>query len=204
MITIGRMENVISAQEAEWLLELARSALEKAVSQNPTPEQKRFYLSKAFQEVHGVFVTLWNGAVMRGCIGTPFPGKTLNEAVQELVVRAALHDPRFTPVTTEELPSIRIEISILTPLTPIRPDQIVLGVHGLFINYEKSSGLYFPQVPIEEGWDLKTFLDELCLKAGLSSNSWQEGADLFAFEMQNIRGSCKTPGHGKNDDFGPV
>lgn len=180
------MENVISTQESEWLLELARNALEKALSKNPTPERKRFYLSRALKETHGVFITLWNGSVMRGCMGTPFPGQSLEEAVQEIVLQAALHDPRFTPISSQELPHLRIEISILTPLTPIQPDQIVLGVHGLFIHNEQSSGLLFPQVPVLESWDLNTFLDKLCLKAGLSQKAWQNSAALFAFEIQLV------------------
>lgn len=177
---------VISQKEAEWLFDLARSALYSNFTKTLPSERKRFFLSKTIKETHGIFVTLWNGAIMRGCIGTPFPFECLEDAVQTMAVRSALYDSRFTPVTIEELPHIRIEISILTPLTPIQPHQIELGVHGLFINHPNSSGLLFPQVPIEEGWDVKMFLEQLCLKADLPPHAWKEGADLLAFKMQVV------------------
>ena len=100
-----------------------------------------------------------------------------------MVVASAVDDPRFPAVTAEEVPNLHIEISALTPLRPITPEEVVVGRHGLMIIRGNYSGLLLPQVPIEQGWNRTEFLDGLCWKAGLPRNAWMSHqAQLYGFE----------------------
>jgi len=136
-------------------------------------------------------VTLTKNGRLRGCIGYTEAVAPLFKVVQECAVAAATEDPRFPPVSPEELPSLRVEISVLTPLFPIRPEEVVIGTHGLMVAQEGMRGLLLPQVPVEWGWDRERFLDQVCVKAGLPSSAWRHGATLRAF-------TAEVFGEGKN------
>ena len=88
---------------------------------------------------------------------------------------AAAHDYRVAPVQPDELSVVTIELSILSPLQLLDdPMDVEIGRHGLYISYQSSRGVLLPQVAIEYGWDKKTFLQQTCLKAGLSGSAWQQ------------------------------
>jgi uncharacterized protein (TIGR00296 family) len=87
-------------------------------------------------------------------------------------------------VTAEELPSLTIEISVLSLMQPIAPEDIEIGRHGLLITYGSRRGLLLPQVPVEHGWDATTFLEQTCHKAGLPDDAWQHGATIDAFTAE--------------------
>jgi AmmeMemoRadiSam system protein A len=95
-----------------------------------------------------------------------------------------LDDPRFPPVTPAEAPHLKIGISVLSPLQPIRPEEVVVGRHGLVVTQGNRRGLLLPQVPIEWKWDRETFLSQTCLKAGLPADAWQHGAQLQGFTAE--------------------
>jgi AmmeMemoRadiSam system protein A len=96
---------------------------------------------------------------------------------------AALQDPRFSPVTASELGQLEYEISVLSPLRRVLDvSQIQVGRDGLIMKHGDRSGLLLPQVPVEQHWDRKTFLEETCHKAGLPTNAWQQpDTDIFSF-----------------------
>lgn len=131
----------------------------------------------------GVFVTLKENGELRGCIGQLRADRPLYRAVQEMAVAAATADPRFPALTGEELERIRIEISILSPMRRISdPGQIEIGTHGLLISKYGHQGVFLPQVPVEQGWTSREqYLDQLCLKAGLTAGCWRENAALYTF-----------------------
>jgi uncharacterized protein (TIGR00296 family) len=100
-------------------------------------------------------------------------------------VSAALDDPRFPPVTRNELPLLQFEISALTDPRPIRAEEVIVGTHGLIVSAASLLGLLLPQVPIEQGWDREAFLNGLCHKAGLPEAAWRgPGLTLRAFEAE--------------------
>ena len=108
---------------------------------------------------------------------------SLWETVIRTAIYAATEDPRFTPVTPEELNDLEIEISVLTPLKKIdNPRLVQVGKHGLVIAMGRNRGLLLPQVPVENNWDRETFLDQACLKAGLPADAWKKGAEISVFE----------------------
>jgi AmmeMemoRadiSam system protein A len=131
-------------------------------------------------------VTLTKRGDLRGCIGYVRAVKPLRETVAEMAVQAALHDPRFPPVSASELSGIDIEISVLSPLEEVTDvSQIEVGKHGLVIQEGARSGLLLPQVATEYGWDRETFLDHTCLKAGLPAGSWKrKGVVLLKFTAE--------------------
>ncbi len=174
---------MVTPEDQLLLLQLARNAIQTTV-QKGRKLPAVHSLSPVLREKRGVFVTLWLEGELRGCIGLPYPIKTVIEAVQESAVSSALHDPRFVPVRFEELAHIEIEISVLTLPKPILPEKVVIGVHGLIATLGNRSGLLLPQVAMEYHWDRETFLDQTCLKAGLPKDSWRDRAELLGFEAQ--------------------
>ena len=106
-------------------------------------------ISPALERARGAFVTLTIGGHLRGCIGTFRAAEPLHQVIARMVVAAALHDPRFPPVTEAELDSIEIEISALTPLEPITDINVIeIGIHGLYITSGFQSGVLLPQVAV--------------------------------------------------------
>jgi AmmeMemoRadiSam system protein A len=109
------------------------------------------------------------------------PIYSLYRTIAETAVAAAFYDSRFYPVTAAEAPRLKVEISVLSPLFPIAPEEIEIGRHGLVVARGRQRGLLLPQVPVEHGWGRLKFLEQTCGKAGLPPDAWQHGAKLEAF-----------------------
>lgn len=123
----------------------------------------------------GAFVTLTENGSLRGCIGTIVAHEPLYLNVWNMARAAAFNDPRFSPLTAREWPNVRIEISVLDQ--PVRcPDinKIEIGRDGLILAWRGKTGVFLPQVPVEQGWNLEEYLDNLCLKAGAPASAWRE------------------------------
>ncbi len=170
----------LSPEEKRTLLALAREAVTRFVKTGSVVEAPA---SPAFAAPRGVFVTLRKRGTLRGCIGYVEPILPLGRAVVETAVLAASEDPRFPAVREDELGSLALEISVLTPAREVRePREVEVGRHGLIISRDGRRGLLLPQVATENGWDRETFLDEACLKAGLPRDAWKRGAKIQVFE----------------------
>jgi AmmeMemoRadiSam system protein A len=134
-----------------------------------------------------VFVTLHKNGSLRGCIGHVHPVMPLFRSVMENAVAASSRDPRFPPVTKEELSDISVEISVLSPLRKLKAtDDIEIGRHGLLIRKGGRQGLLLPQVAVEYGWDREAFLKNLSLKAGLPGDEWKT-SDIYSFTAEIIK-----------------
>lgn len=170
--------------ERQDLLRAARRTLEEYLSTRRTPVIETS--SASLMEDRGAFVTLHRGSQLRGCIGTFEASGPLLNTVQRMAVAAATTDPRFPPVTPDELPELWIEISALSPLREASADQIEVGVHGVYITSGFRRGVLLPQVATENGWDRETFLDHTCIKAGLSKSDWRDQStriEVFTAEV---------------------
>lgn len=165
-------------------LKAVRKVLESYLKDKTIPNIN--FLDPKFEEERGVFVTLKKHGELRGCIGTIIPTQSLKEGLKEMAIAAATRDPRFYPVTYDELKDIEIEISILSPLIPVNDiSEIVVGRDGLVLKKGFYSGVLLPQVPVEYGWDKDTYLRHLCLKAGLPPGSHlSPDAKLFRFTAE--------------------
>lgn len=186
--------------EGSVAVKLARKTIESFLSEErlPEPQELGFELSPVFGEKRGVFVTLTEEGLLRGCIGHPYPDSTLKEAILDSAISAAVRDPRFPPVEKEELERIVVEVTILTQPEKIDappkelPDRIEIGKHGLIVKQGYYQGLLLPQVAPENNMDSIDFLSHTCMKAGLSPDAWVKGAEVYCFEGQIFKE--KEPG----------
>jgi AmmeMemoRadiSam system protein A len=170
-------------REKQLLLELARSALTLAAEGCKSPVA--LPQDPALVESFGAFVTLRKRGRLRGCIGQIDSGQPLAEVVAHCANSAALNDPRFEPVRTDELGEIEIELSVLSPLAEILPEQIEVGKHGLMISAGLRRGVLLPQVAVECHWTAEQFLEQTCLKAGLERSAWRDpGTKVEGFTAQ--------------------
>lgn len=169
------------------LLKLARQSIAHYLTTGETLRPNA--ADPALKQPAGAFVTLRQRpdgvtpkpARLRGCIGHVEGERPLLQVVADMAIKAATQDPRFPPVSLDELDDIRIEISVLSPLEPLADvNQLELGVHGLVIVSGWRRGLLLPQVPIQFGWTREEFLAGICRKAGLEPDAWQT-AELFVF-----------------------
>ena len=174
----------LSDEDGQSLLVIARRSVEEAV-RGPA-SLSLGGLPPALFENAGAFVTLRNHGLLRGCIGHVEPHEPLARCVAECARAAALNDPRFAPVTAAELPDLSIHVSVLSPLFDIRPEEIEIGRHGLFVTLGFHRGILLPQVPAEWNWDRERFLSETCAKAGLPPDAWRRGARIQGFTTWNF------------------
>ena len=180
-LTLAAEAAEYSAEERQILLRLAHHSIEAAL------EKRELDLSAPslhLAEARGAFATLHLRGKLRGCIGYVSPNQSLYRTIAEAARAAAFDDPRFEPVTLKEAPHLKIEISVLSALRPIAPEDVVVGKHGLVVMQGSRRGLLLPQVPLEWGWDRETFLAQTCMKAGLAPDAWMQGAQLQAFTAE--------------------
>jgi len=172
----------LTGREKDALMKIARTSVETAV------RDRKMYLvgSTGFprlEEARGAFVTLKEHGELRGCIGYITPMKSLAETVRDVAAYAAMEDTRFTPVTTQELPLLEYEISVMSPIRRVLDiKEIKVGKQGLIMKQGDIEGILLPQVPVEEHWGRDTFIEETCLKAGLPRQAWKDDdTDIFMF-----------------------
>lgn len=138
-------------------------------------------------DASGVFVTVKRRGELRGCLGTLQCRHGLAGEVARCAAEAASEDPRFPPVTADELPDLSVEVSVLGPLERIEPSEpgtIVIGRHGLVAEQGHRRGLLLPQVATEWSWTVEQFLRQTCVKAHLPPDAWQHGAQISRFEAE--------------------
>jgi AmmeMemoRadiSam system protein B/AmmeMemoRadiSam system protein A len=170
----------LSPEQQTEILELARTTIAEYLDSGAVSALELD--DEVLNRLSGVFVTLKEQGELRGCIGHTQSDLPLYQAVQQTAVAAAVEDPRFPPLTADELAGVDIEVSILSPFRRvIDVEQIQVGTHGLMIYAMGHQGLLLPQVPVEQGWDRAEYLENLCYKAGLPAGCWEQGASLYLF-----------------------
>ncbi len=173
----------LNEKEKSDLLKLARLALEKHVRERKTPEFKPE--SPNLETKCGAFVTLHKLGELRGCVGYIEAYKPLYQTIIEMAQSASTRDSRFDPVTPDELGDIDIELSVLSPLEKLTDfSKIIIGRHGLVVRQGYYSGLLLPQVAVEWKMDAQTFLEQTCHKAGLPSDAYKRGAEVYYYSAQ--------------------
>lgn len=208
------MQFELSQEEGNLLISLARGAVEeylKNKKQISVPEE----ISPKLLQPCGAFVTINSikrgEKELRGCIGYPYPTDPLAHAVIQSAISAATEDPRFYPLSPEELDKIVFEVSVLTPPQLVeveRPKEYVtkikVGEDGLIVERGMYKGLLLPQVPVEWEWDEEEFLCQCCIKAGLSPDNWLlNGTKVYTFqaivfEEETPKGEVKRKSLGGN------
>ncbi|MDR2394628.1 MAG: AmmeMemoRadiSam system protein A [Treponema sp.] len=177
----------ITQEEQNFLLRAARETivakLEGRTPRYPEDGVGKVLGESALTQSRGAFVTLHIGNQLRGCIGRMSATAPLEKTVCTMAIEAAFGDPRFSPLTKDELSQCHLEISVLSPLELCSdPRSIQVGVHGLYLVHQGRSGVLLPQVPLEQGWNLDAYLDYICVKAGLPPHAYEApGARLYTF-----------------------
>jgi AmmeMemoRadiSam system protein A len=175
----------LSEAERSAILALARQALTEAVGNNhPLPA---IPVEGVFSRRCGVFVSLHVRGKLRGCIGVIETGDSLGENIVRCTASAALQDPRFTRLLPEEVQDTEIELSLLSPLEQIQPEEIEIGKHGLLVEQGMRRGLLLPQVAVEHHLDREQFLEETCHKAGFARDAWKHPETrVYAFTCEIV------------------
>jgi AmmeMemoRadiSam system protein A len=181
------MNFILTQEEQHTLLSDARETIAAKLEGRSPVYQRNNSLEKAessaLSQSCGAFVTLHIGKDLRGCIGRMTASESLEKTIRVMALEAAFGDPRFPPLTRDELGRCHLEISALSPME-LCPDprSVQVGIHGLYLIHRGRAGVLLPQVPLEQGWDLDAYLDYICIKAGLPSHSYDEpGARLYTF-----------------------
>jgi AmmeMemoRadiSam system protein A len=162
----------LSDADRATILDLARQAIAEAVCHGRLIQP----LSKGelLEQRCGVFVSLHAKGKLRGCIGVIESHEKLGESIVRCAAGAALEDPRFARVQPDEVGDLDIEVSLMSPLEPIRPEDVEIGIHGLLVEQGRHRGLLLPQVATEHHLDRERFLEETCWKAGLAREAWKD------------------------------
>jgi len=183
----------LTLEEGRFLVSLARKAVEEHLRNRKIIAAPKD-VSPKLMERCGVFVTLnsvhHGKKELRGCIGFPYPTTPLIQAVIESAINSATQDPRFPPISLDELDLIVFEVSVLTPPQLVKakkpteyPSKIKVGQDGLIVERSYCKGLLLPQVPIEWSWEEEEFLCQCCMKAGLPPDCWlMEGTKIYKFQ----------------------
>ena len=172
----------LNEADQQTLLRMAREALVGYMNFAEIPKVPE--PAEALRQHCGAFVTLRKGKNLRGCVGVIAAHQPLYLTVRQCAVWAALSDHRFPPVMKREVRGLNLEISVLSPLFDIAPENVEVGRHGLFISQESLRGLLLPQVAVQWNWNREQFLEETCRKAELPPDAWRQGARIQAFTAQ--------------------
>ncbi len=174
----------LDKNEKDYLLKLARTTIIEMLETETLPETRP--VSDKVQQKLGVFVTLHKHGDLRGCIGYIEGIKPLYQEIMDMARSAAFRDPRFPPVTPEEVKDLEIEISVLSPLVKVKKfEEVKVGKHGIVIQKGPYRGLLLPQVATDWGWERDEFLKQTCLKAGLPAEAWKEpDTDIYIFSAE--------------------
>lgn len=190
------MSEALSSEERAALLRLARASITDAVLRDGSLDAAlaATVRTPTMNDRRATFVTLRRGGggdgSLRGCIGNLEPDAPLYRSVIDNARRSALRDPRFEPVTADELNGLHLEISVLSPVRPVAgPEEIVVGRDGVELERPPHRAVFLPHVATEQGWDRETLLEQLALKAGLPRIGWREARFLTfraeVFEEEN-------------------
>ncbi len=176
----------LQTEDRRALLSFARESIHRYLTTDTVPLPRRFPARLQFRQ--GAFVTLKKQGALRGCIGHMAEDSPLARTVGAVALEAAFNDTRFTPVKLAELDELEIEVSVLTPATPVAgAKEIIIGRDGVILSKGGRSAVFLPQVAPEQGWDTPTLLDNLCRKAGLPDGAWESGAQLLVFQAEVFR-----------------
>jgi len=182
----------LTSEEGKFLVKLARKAVGEYIENRKIIAVPKDIPPKLMERC-GVFVTLNKlhpgKKTLRGCIGFPYPTTPLTRAVIESAINSSTQDPRFPPVSLDELDHIVFEVSVLTPPQLVKVEttsdyssEIKVGQDGLIVERGYRKGLLLPQVPIEWNWEEEEFLCQCCMKAGLSPDCWLlKGTKIYKF-----------------------
>jgi len=189
-------ESILSKEERSLLLQIAREAINTASNGQEPAELVLANLPGHLQQDGASFVTLTNDGQLRGCIGALEASKPLALDVQEHAIAAATQDYRFRNVRPEEVPEIKIEVSLLSPMKKLEysntgelQSKLRPGIDGVTLMDGYRRATFLPQV-WEKVTGVEEFLNHLCIKMGASSDYWRTGRlDVYIYQVEEFKES---------------
>jgi AmmeMemoRadiSam system protein A len=190
------IQDKLTLEEQQTLLRTARQAMECGVRREKLPPVDEAALSSHLRENGASFVTLTIRGELRGCIGALEPRQPLVQDVREHAIAAALDDPRFPPVSEDELSRIQIEVSRLTRPVPLEYEnaddllsKLRPHVDGVILRDGFRRATFLPQV-WEKIPDRAEFLNYLCHKMGTDENAWRaRRMEVFIYQVEEFQES---------------
>jgi AmmeMemoRadiSam system protein A len=188
----------MSPEQGQLLVKLARHTLSQQLSkQIPQKEIDSLNTSltdPCFNSSCGTFVTLTIDGKLRGCIGNLTSNASVVSGVRQNAINAAFHDPRFSSLSLPELDRVSIEVSILSEPRPLdyrEPadllNKIRPHIDGVILRKGSASATFLPQV-WEQIRKPQNFLAQLCLKAGLAADAWQQSKlEVSTYQVQHFK-----------------
>jgi len=184
---------VLTAEQKQQVVAAAVALLRATVAGQPASPQVPEHT------VAGTFVSLKRGGHLRACCGVLGAPTFLAHALAQATFRTAWEDVRFPPVSPAELEHLDLEVWLLYNPAPVaargeeRLAAVTVGRHGVQVVRGEARGLFLPGVAVENGWDARRFLDQVCVKAGLPPTAWRDDATtLFTFEGEALRAAAGT------------
>lgn len=174
---------MLNVDDTKKILVYARELLRAHLTQGPEPKLE--LQGGILEQRRGIFVTLKFRGHLRGCIGHILGDEPLKKSIHHMTLAAAFEDPRFPPLTLNELKDLKIHFSLLTEPAPVKSyKDIRTGMDGIIVTHGWKKGVYLPEVATETGWDAKTFFESCALeKAGLTEQELREaGIEVFQTE----------------------
>ena len=181
----------LDKHQGQALVRLARQTIAEKLGKPSIKADPEDLEDTAFQNRRGTFVTLTIDKQLRGCIGNLDPGESILAGIKRNAINAAFHDPRFPPLKAAELDRVDIEVSILSEPYPLeyRDSKDLLAklrvnVDGVILRKGSASATFLPQV-----WEQlprpEEFLSHLCMKAGLSADTWEKShPEILIYQVQ--------------------
>ena len=187
---IYQENSYFNAEEETQLLHIAKLAVHDAIKKNEKVSLDSIKILPKLQEQLGAFVTLYKNGALRGCIGRFEPDQPLHDVIVDMSISSALHDTRFNKVSINELEELTFEISVLTPRKKINSlGEIIIGKHGIYVQYGSKNGTYLPHVATQMNWNVKEFVEHCALeKAGVSKENLKD-LEVFVYEAIVLRDS---------------
>ncbi len=181
-------------EQKKLILDIAKAAIKEAVLKKPVIKKEEIIKNNPWLlEKGAVFVTINEFNQLRGCIGSIIAHQSLIDDIIHNAKAAALNDPRFTPVTPQELDKLEIEVSILTPPKPLPysnvedlRQKIKPGIHGVILHYNGYQATYLPSV-WEQIPNFDLFFSSLCQKAGMMPNCLSLHPQIYVYEAIKIK-----------------
>ena len=193
-MVVGRPQ--LTKEQEDMVFQAAGRRVIAAVNNRPPEQLDQVLADLAKEPLLGVFVSLKRSGQLRSCCGFMGESVPLFQAVDRAAFRAAMEDPRFPAISPSEIEHLDMEVWLLWGLQPVaargedRVGAVVIGRHGLQISRGRSRGLLLPGVAVENNFDARTFLDQVCRKAGLPMDAWKaDDTDLMTFEGYAVSGT---------------
>tara|TARA_R110002111_G_scaffold107056_2_gene165454 strand:- start:16961 stop:20143 length:3183 start_codon:yes stop_codon:yes gene_type:complete len=190
----SKMQGHNTPRKMELTLEQEQKLLKKAaavVAGTATQKKQEDIFLDELEEtvINGAFVSLKRQGQLRSCCGNFGQPSPLGQAIHQAAIRAAKDDPRFPPISASELSQLDLEVWLLSELEEVseqgvdRINAVTVGLHGLQIRADGRNGLLLPGVPLDHGWNAEEFLNQTCIKAGLSPTAWKDpGTTLLRYQ----------------------